>query len=65
MMATRSLFLVVMALWLSPAHAVVLCARPKADSTYSTSIKLRETCRATETQLGEAADGTHGGSSER
>jgi hypothetical protein len=42
------------------AQAVVLCARPRADGTYSTGIKLRETCKPSETQLDPAELGIQG-----
>lgn len=42
------------------ADAVVMCARPRRDGTYSTSIKLRETCRPNETLLSPAALGLQG-----
>lgn len=44
----------------SSAHAVVLCARPKADGSFSSTVKIREACRPTETQLDAAALGLQG-----
>src|SRR5262245_21571650 len=42
------------------AHAVVLCARPRSDGTFNTSIKLREVCKSSETQLDPTALGLTG-----
>ncbi len=47
-------------LGVSAADAVVLCAKPRSDGTYNTSIKLREACRPTETQLDPVALGLQG-----
>src|SRR5687768_5825035 len=38
----------------SSTHAVVLCARQKADGTYNASVKIRETCRTSEQTLDTA-----------
>jgi hypothetical protein len=40
--------------------AAVLCAKPRSDGTFSTSVRVRETCRASETQLDAAALGLQG-----
>jgi hypothetical protein len=42
------------------AEAAVLCARPKQDGTFSTSLKVREQCRSSETQLDPATLGLQG-----
>jgi hypothetical protein len=42
------------------AEAVVLCAKPRSDSTYNTSVKIRESCKTGETQLDPAALGLQG-----
>lgn len=42
------------------AHAAVLCARPHADGTFNTSVKIREACRPSEAQLDPAALGLQG-----
>lgn len=42
------------------AEAVVLCAMPKKDGTYSTTIKLREVCKPSETHLDPGALGLQG-----
>lgn len=42
------------------ADAVVLCARPKKDGTFSTTVKIREVCRLHETQLDPGALGLQG-----
>jgi hypothetical protein len=34
------------------AHSAMLCARPRSDGTFSTSIKLREACKPSEVELG-------------
>ena len=44
----------------SSAEAVVLCAKPRADGTFNTSVKVRETCKTDETQLDAAAIGAQG-----
>src|SRR5262249_11842190 len=41
-------------------HAVVLCARPRGDGTFNTSVKLRESCKAGETTLDPATLGLQG-----
>jgi hypothetical protein len=41
--------LVAFLVWSESAGAVVLCARPKRDGTFSTSLKVREACKPTET----------------
>jgi hypothetical protein len=46
--------------WLGTAHAVVLCARPRANGTFNTTVKLRETCAKGETQLDPGALGLQG-----
>jgi len=42
------------------ADAVVLCAKPKRDGTFSSSVKLREVCRDRETQLDPVTLGLQG-----
>lgn len=42
------------------AAAVVLCARPKGDGTFNTTIKLRDACKPGEVQLDAAALGLRG-----
>jgi hypothetical protein len=42
------------------AEAVVLCARSRRDGTFNTTIKIREACRPTETQLDTLALGLEG-----
>lgn len=44
----------------STANAVVLCARARGDGTFNTSVKIREACRPTETQLHPVALGLQG-----
>ena len=44
----------------SSAEAVVLCAKPRSDGTFSTSVKVREACKAGETQLDAAQIGAQG-----
>jgi hypothetical protein len=44
----------------SSAHAVVLCARQKADGTFNSSVRIREACRPTETQLDPIGLGLQG-----
>jgi hypothetical protein len=54
------LSLAALLLWSSSASAAVLCARAKADGTFSTTLKIRESCTATETQLDPDALGLRG-----
>ena len=42
------------------ADAVVLCAKPKKNGTFNTSVMIREACRKSETQLDLAALGVQG-----
>src|SRR5262245_49297234 len=42
------------------AGAVVLCATQRADGTFNTSVKIRQTCRANETHLDPGALGLQG-----
>ncbi len=44
----------------SPAYALVLCARPRADGSISTSLKVREVCKLTEMQLDPIGLGLQG-----
>lgn len=41
-------------------EAAVLCAKPRGDGTYSTTVKIREQCRPAETQLDPVALGLQG-----
>src|SRR5262245_9447737 len=58
----RFVSLMIASLWLVATHAaaVVLCARPRADGTFNTTVKLRESCHATEMQLDPVALGLQG-----
>jgi hypothetical protein len=42
------------------ADAAVLCAKPRKDGTFSTSVKIREGCKTAEVQLDPAALGLQG-----
>src|SRR6186997_2743799 len=44
----------------SSAEAVVLCAKPRADGTFNSSVKIREACNSNETQLVAAQIGIQG-----
>lgn len=44
----------------SPAHSVVLCAKSRGDGTFSTTIKIRETCKPSEQQLDPTVIGLQG-----
>jgi len=44
----------------SSSEAVVLCAKPRSDGTFNTSVKVREACKAGETQLDAAQIGAQG-----
>jgi len=44
----------------SSAEAVVLCAKPRADGTFNSSVKIREACNSNETQLDAAQIGIQG-----
>jgi hypothetical protein len=61
-MATKALVTIITATIFSAstAEAVVLCAKPRSDGTYNTSVKLREACKPGETQLDPAALGLQG-----
>lgn len=61
-MATKSLLsIIVVTIFLaSTADAVVLCAKPRSDGTYNTSVKIREACKDNETQLDAAQIGVQG-----
>ena len=43
-----------------PVHAVVFCARPRFDGTFSAGVKVREACKPRETQLDPVALGLQG-----
>ncbi len=60
MVRSVALLAVLIAARALPVDAVVLCAKPRADGTFSTSIKIREACRAGEMQLDAAALGLQG-----
>src|SRR5437879_5862237 len=47
--------LAALALAASSARAVVLCARARSDGTFSTTLKVRELCKSSETQLAPGA----------
>lgn len=59
-MPRASLALLAILVAANTACAVVLCARPKADGTYNTSIKLRDVCKSNETRLDPVALGLQG-----
>ena len=44
----------------SSAEAVVLCAKPRSDGTFNTSVKAREACKTGETQFDAAQIGAQG-----
>ena len=44
----------------SQAGAAVLCAKPRGDGTFSTTVKIREACRPVEMQLDPAGLGIPG-----
>src|SRR5262245_20231322 len=52
--------LALVALTTRPAQAVVLCAKPRSDGTFNTSVRIREACKAGETQLDPGALGLQG-----
>jgi hypothetical protein len=47
-------------LTVTPARAVVLCARQRPDGTFNTSVKIREMCKPAETQLDPVVLGLQG-----
>lgn len=49
-MKTVALLAVVLAT--GTAHAAMLCARPRSDGTFSTTVKLREACKGNEVEIG-------------
>lgn len=61
-MAIKTLLSIVAVTTLSAgtAHAVVLCAKPRSDGSYNTSVKIREVCKSGETQLDAAQLGVQG-----
>jgi hypothetical protein len=56
----RHLVMVGLLLLAGNARAVVLCARPRADGSFNTTIKIRQACSAHETQLEPGALGLQG-----
>jgi hypothetical protein len=56
----RMLMVAVVAATQMPASAVVLCARPRSNGTFNTSVKVREACRSNEMQLDPGALGLQG-----
>jgi len=59
-MTPTALALVALLTVASAADAIVLCAKPKKNGTYNTSVKIREACRKGETPLDPAALGLRG-----
>jgi hypothetical protein len=55
-----TLSLAALLLWSSSASAAVLCARAKSDGTFSTALKIRESCTSMETQVDPDALGLRG-----
>ncbi len=55
-----SVALVMLVFGIIPAHAVVLCAKPRTDGTFNTSIKLREACKPAEQVLDPEGLGLRG-----
>lgn len=58
--AMKLLALAILVLLIARVEAVVLCAKPRADGTYSTTIKIREACTGKEMALTPAALGLQG-----
>lgn len=56
----KLLVVLLLAAFAIPAEGVVLCAKPRANGTYSTTIKIREACVGKETTLDPAALGLQG-----
>ena len=48
----KTLVLVVALLATGTAHAAMVCARPRSDGTFSTTLKLREACKPNEVEIG-------------
>jgi len=48
----RTVLLLVALVMAGTAQAAMLCARPRSDGTFSTTVKLREACRPSEVELG-------------
>ena len=48
----KTLALLVALVATGTAHAALLCARPRSDGTFSTTVKLREACKGNEVELG-------------
>ena len=44
----------------STAYAVVLCAKPRSDGTFNSSVRIREACTSRETQIDPVALGLQG-----
>jgi hypothetical protein len=60
MRLVSALLMATVLLWSTTSSALVLCARPRADGTYNSSIKVRNTCKGSETQLDPVALGLQG-----
>ena len=48
----RTALLLVAVMLTGTAHAAMLCARPRSDGTFSTTVKLREACKGNEVEIG-------------
>jgi hypothetical protein len=46
-----AVLLVLLSLTATTAHSAVLCARPRRDGTFNSTVKVREACRPHEVQL--------------
>src|SRR5262245_29723199 len=60
MVRVVALLILVLVVSAASASAVVLCAKPRPDGTFNTSVRIRETCRPNERQLDPAALGLQG-----
>jgi hypothetical protein len=50
-------WVVVAVLVSSTAQAAVLCAKPRKDGTFNTTVRIREACKSTEVMLSPAGVG--------
>jgi hypothetical protein len=59
-MEVAALGLLTASLFSTSAYGVVLCARPRTDGTFNTTVRIREACKANEVQLNPGALGLQG-----
>src|SRR5262245_46950003 len=60
MVRSATLAAIMITVGASNGDAVVLCARPRPDNTFNTSVKIREACKANERRLDPLTLGLEG-----